>query len=293
MKDRILLQLLRVLPRNAYSRALGRVGSVPLPRGLRSTALGLFARRYGIDTDEAELPLSDYPSLDAFFTRRIKAGLRPVDPRPDVVVSPADGRLAATGRITDGRLLQVKGLDYRLDQLLQDPEAERWFAGGSFCTIYLCPTDYHRVHFPAAGAVLGYRYLPGTLYPVNTFGVSNIHDLFVINERLVTYQRSASLGHMAVIMVGALAVGRISLSYDGLETNGGGLRTPALRRYEEPLERAAGDELGVFHLGSTVVLLCEDGSLSATGAQGARVRVGQALMLRSEAPGPRGAAHHR
>jgi len=280
MKDRILLQLLRVLPRNAYSRALGRVGSLPLPPGVRTAALRLFARRYSIDPDEAELPLSEYASLNAFFTRRLKPGLRPIDPRPEVVVSPSDGALAASGRVTDGHLLQVKGLDYRLDQLLQDRQAEGWFEGGSYCTVYLCPSDYHRVHFPAAGSLLGYRYLPGTLYPVNSFGVRNVHDLFVVNERMVTYLRTEAHGHMAVVMVGALAVGRISVAYDSLETNAGGLRTPAVARFEQPRPCAAGDDLGVFHLGSTVVLLCEDPELSPTLPEGARVRMGQVLLDR-------------
>ncbi len=280
MKEDLLLRTLELLPRNAYSRLMGRLAEVPLPPRLREPALRLFARRTGVDLGEVELPLSEYPSLGAFFARRLRAGLRPPDPRPGLVLAPADGHVTQSGALEAGRLLQVKGKDYGVQQLLQDPEMAGRFRGGSYATVYLCPADYHRVHFPCAGRVLGYRYLPGTLYPVNDLATRRIPELFVQNERVTTYLESPEHGLIALVMVGALAVGRMSLAYADLQTNGGPLRVPTRRSFEPALEVAAGAELGTFHLGSTVVLLCETAGLRSALPAGAEVRMGQALLQR-------------
>lgn len=284
MNELLLLQLVRILPKNVYSRWVGRLSSVRLPRRLRSPVYGWYARRYGVALDEVELELPEYPTLHSFFTRSLKPGLRPLADGARAILSPADGRLASCGAIDGQRLFQIKGLSYTLGALLRDAEAEAALEGGSYATIYLAPADYHRVHFPVSGRVTGYRYLPGTLFPVNDLGVRNISDLFVINERLITYVETAQHGRVAVVMVGAMAVGRITVSYDPIETNRPGRRQAQRVLFPEPLEKQVGEELGVFHLGSTVLVLTQRPGMKVALAEGSLIRMGERLLLPAEDP---------
>jgi len=283
MNERLLLQIVRIVPKNIYSRWVGRISSLRLPRRLRSPLYGWYARRYGVALDEVELGLDDYPTLHSFFTRSLKPGMRQLERLPEAILSPSDGRLAACGQLDGERLLQVKGSSYALDRLLHDPEAEAELRGGSYATIYLAPADYHRVHFPAAGRVTGFGYMPGTLFPVNELGLRNIDGLYVVNERLTTYLETARHGLVAVVMVGAMAVGRITVSYDPIETNRPGRREERRVVYTEPLQKEAGEELGVFHLGSTVLVLTQRAGMKPILPEGSQIRMGQVLLLPGDA----------
>jgi len=279
MNDRLLIDLLRLAPKNLYSHWLGRVSEVPIPRPLRTRILGLYAARFGAAVEEASLPLTEYPSLHAFFTRQLAPGVRPVTDLPDGLVSPADGRVAACGQVEERQLLQVKGRRYSLHELLQEPAAEESLQRGSYATVYLAPGDYHRVHFPAGGEIVGYRYLPGTLFPVNPAGQRHVRDLYTINERLVTHVASPTQGRVSIVMVGALAVGRISVSYAPIVTNARTGHPAAQVTLSPPRPCQAGDELGVFHLGSTVVVICERPGLHPIVPEGNVVRMGQPLLV--------------
>jgi phosphatidylserine decarboxylase len=210
--------------------------------------------------DEAELPLASYRTFGSFFTRRLKAGARPIAPGDGVPISPVDGAVSACGIGEAGRLFQAKGRDYLLSALLADADEARRFEGGSYATLYLSPRDYHRIHAPLGGSILGYSYVPGKLWPVNRPSVRGVPDLFAVNERVVTYLETP-LGHVAVVAVGATCVGRIRLAYeDDVITDAG--HAASKRRYDVPPRVAKGEELGVFEMGSTVILLFERGRVA-------------------------------
>jgi phosphatidylserine decarboxylase len=269
---------LRVLPRKRLSRLLGRLARVEAPEPFLTTAMRAYCRAYGVDLRECEVPPQGFDTFDAFFTRRLKAGARAIDPDPDALVSPADGRVEDIGPIHGGASFLVKGRRYDVSELLGDAAAGVELEGGSFAVIYLSPRDYHRVHAPVDGAVTALRHVPGTLFPVNTFGVRHVPNLLARNERVVVHQRSAIHGRVVTVLVGAVGVGRISVSFDdSVITNDG--RQAGLRVYgDAPPQLGRGAELGVFHLGSTVVLFTEPGvPLELLADIGSRVRVGQAI----------------
>ncbi|HTP29333.1 MAG TPA: archaetidylserine decarboxylase, partial [Anaeromyxobacteraceae bacterium] len=258
-------------------RAAGCAARAKVPARARQMALRAFVRAFGVDEREAEFPLEAYSTLEAFFTRRLRPGARPIVAGESTVVSPVDGRVAAVGEAVAGRLLQAKGCDYSLERLLDSPLDGQPFAGGAYVTLYLSPRDYHRIHAPLGGEIEGYRYIPGDLFPVNAIGCRWVPELFCTNERLVTYLKT-SAGRVAVVKVGALCVGRIRASYDpDLVTNAG--RSPSRRWYEKPISIRKGEDLGVFELGSTVILLFEKNRVALDGAlvEGASVRMGQAI----------------
>jgi phosphatidylserine decarboxylase len=276
MNQRLGLALVKLLPKNALSRAVGRLARARISR----VAIPRFAKTFNIDLTEAAKDISEYTTLVEFFTRELKPGIRPVDPDPGVLVSPVDGRVAQFGRLDRGELIQAKGVTYTATQLLADAEMARRYEGGYFITIYLSPRDYHRIHTPAAGEVVAATYVPGALWPVNAIGVEGVPGLFAKNERLITYLET-EFGRVAVVKVGATIVGSVKVVYDetlGTNVRGGRI---ARRTYAGPnLAKAA--ELGRFEFGSTVILLVEPGRLEwAPGVQhGAFVRLGEALLRR-------------
>ena len=261
------------------SRVLGWLSDLPLPRPLRGPLIHAYARAYGVDLSEAALPPSDYPSFNAFFTRRLRPGVRPIDASPGVVVAPCDSRLSAIGRVPEDLLLeQVKGEGCTLPALLGSDEDAKAFKGGVCATLYLSPAMYHRVHSPIDGEVVAWRYVPGRLFPVNAMGVRSVPGLLARNERVVVRMETAAHGAVAVVLVGAANVGRIGLAFADLITNVG--RAAGETRPASKVELRRGDELGVFNLGSTVVLLLASPRLEHGPPSGSLVRVGEALFRR-------------
>lgn len=285
---RVILAALRRLPQGVLSRGFGWLADRRVPRPLRRPVLGGFARATGIRLEDAERPLPEYTSVNQLFVRRLRAGIRswPGDPR--VLASPVDGVLGRSGQVRDGTLIQAKGLEYTVAQLLgsggHDPFAPATFSRGSFITLYLSPRHYHRIHTPLPGTISRAAHRPGALLPVNRPAVERIEGLFARNERLTAFMETA-LGPVAVVAVGAYNVGRISTAFDpawsgerrGWVTN----RTdplPGERRYDPPIPVEAGDELMAFHLGSTVILLTRDPlALDPSVRPGVEVVVGQPL----------------
>ncbi|MGB5810446.1 MAG: archaetidylserine decarboxylase [Polyangiales bacterium] len=269
----------RALPRKRLSRALGRLAAAKAPQSIVDMAVATFVRAYEVDLSEVDMPKDGFRTFDDFFTRRLVEGARPVDPDPLGIVSPADGRVEDLGPLRAGAELIVKGQPYTAADLLGDPEAARLYEGGHYFIVYLSPRDYHRVHAPTCGTVPYVRYIPGTLFPVNRIGTDHIPQLFARNERLAIVQESVVHGTVTTIMVGAIGVGRIGLSFDDLQTNQGD--TPGVRRYTDVrVERDRGEELGVFHMGSTAIVMIPSGyPLDVDVAPGAMVRMGQRLAL--------------
>jgi phosphatidylserine decarboxylase len=263
----------------ALSRVAARLADLRLPGPVLRALLRTYVRAYRVDMSEAAEPLAAYPTFNAFFTRRLRDGARPVAAGRGVIVSPADARLQSVGAVpADGRLEQIKGRRYGLAELLGDPAEAAAFSGGVHATLYLSPSMYHRVHVPVDGRITGWRYLPGRLYPVNALAVRNVEGLFTVNERVVVTIEGDDVGPVAVVLVGATNVGRITLAFDPLSTNAGG--PPRQVRLEPPRPVRRGDDLGAFNLGSTVVLLSADPSLETVGREGDIVRVGQPLWSR-------------
>jgi phosphatidylserine decarboxylase len=220
-----------------------------------------FARIYGIDLSEAEKPLAEYTGFDDFFTRRLRDGLRPVDMAPGRVVSPADGKVVESGLVEAGKLLQAKGVLFSLEELLGDAEAAGRLEGGAFLITYLSPKDYHRVHSPVAGNVVGWRHIPGVLFPVNAGSVRREPRLFVGNERFVTFIEGET-GFAAVVMVAAVGVGHVTAAYDDeVATHWSKFLRAGVshRHYDQPRPIARGGELGTFHLGSTTIAVFAPG----------------------------------
>jgi len=261
---------------------MGRLADLTTPPALVQQAIRSFVRIYGVELDEAIVPSEGFDSFDAFFTRALKVGARTVDQRPDVVVSPADGRVEDLGTIARGASFLVKGFEYEVGELLGAPEEAALFQGGTFFIVYLSPRDYHRVHAPVDGRVRRARHVDGTLYPVNSIGLRYVPKLCARNERVVTMQ-SSRFGPVATIMVGAIGVGRISVSYDARITTNRGPKAGTLDYQERGPTLARGGEIGRFHLGSTAIVLLGPGHRFASEVvAGTHVRMGQAVLRSQE-----------
>lgn len=282
-RDRAYIDLLRWTPKGALSHGIGWLSRRYIPRPMRRKFYTQFARRAGIDLATIDRPIDDYRNLDEFFTRGLQPGSRPIAPGNDVVVSPCDGVLSEAGVTEGGRILQCKGRDYTVRGLLADEVEARTFEGGAFATIYLAPSNYHRVHAPTGDSVTGYHHIPGAFFPVNAASVRHVAGLFSINERLVTYLQGP-LGRVAVVMVAATGVGHITVSYDTVETHRrqSGRQHGWTQHYAQARPLPKGAELGTFHLGSTVILLFQPGRVTLAGLERGRpVQVGQPLGYRA------------
>jgi len=279
MRDGLIISLLSVVPKNQTTRLMGLVSRL----GLSRLANRAFAWRYGINLDECVGSPGDYPTLAEFFLRPLLPEARPIDADPAVLVSPADSVVHTFGRITDGTFAQsdtrsgsIAGLVGAADPRTESapPMGGEQFEGGHYAVLYLSPKDYHRVHSPRAGRLIRSRYLSGRLWPVFPTATRRIDGLFDRNERLI-FQLDTDHGTIAVAMIGAFGVGRMTSPHADIITNTGG---PARDVHQDsPPEVARGAELGSFGLGSTVILLLPPGDFSWELTPGAPVKMGQTI----------------
>ncbi|HVV87768.1 MAG TPA: archaetidylserine decarboxylase [Kofleriaceae bacterium] len=281
LRERLLVDSFRWAPTGLYSALVGWGARTRLPRPLRAPLYGAFARAVDARTDEAGAPLSEYASFGDFFARHLRPGVRPI--ADGELVSPCDGLVASAGPIAGETLVQAKGRDYTVGELVVDETLAQAVHDGQFATIYLSPRDYHRVHAPAAGVLRGYHYVPGKKWPVSLPFVRGVDRLFAVNERVVI-ELTTAWGRAAVVMVAAAGVGNVWLTHLG---DGGGdtraWRSAAVpHREEASVPLAPGDELGAFLLGSTVIILLPAGAPRLHLGEGDVVRVGQALDAAGE-----------
>jgi phosphatidylserine decarboxylase len=239
--------ILYLLPKNIISRIMGFI--LHLPFG--SWAIYLFARFYRIDLSEAEKDYTEYRSIGDFFIRKLKAQARPIANSP--LVHPSDSLISQIGKIDQGTLIQAKNHRYKISDFLKRKTAENEFADGLFITYYLCPTDYHRVHSPFDGDITSVHYVPGQLWPVNHWSTENIENLFCINERVIV-NFNTEWGPVSLVLVGATNVGKISLSFEKNIVSNQGQHKPQFISYDQPIKIQKGAELGIFHMGSTVIM---------------------------------------
>jgi phosphatidylserine decarboxylase len=263
-------QVLRVVPRVRLSQAVGKLCDASVPSPINRIATSLYCRAYRVNLDEAEAN-GGYASFDQFFTRRLRDGVRPIADAG--IVSPADGRLEQLGPVRPNGRIAVKAAEYSVGELIGDDNDAPRYSGGSFGVVYLSPRDYHRVHSPVAGKLTLVRSLPGDLYPVNSIGERHIPNLFVRNQRVALVIDTPALGRVTVVMVGAIIVGRITVT-----ALGGDDTRPGIYPLEPAVSLNPGDELGVFHLGSTAVLFVEP-QVSLAHDLGS-IRYGEALSSR-------------
>jgi phosphatidylserine decarboxylase len=269
------------LPQKFISRCAGFLADSRIPF-LKNALIRLFSRAYEIDLSEAIIEHGeDYPSFNAFFTRKLKSNARPLPQNPAIICSPADGFISEIGLIQEDRVYQAKNHHYTLTELLGgDAALSHSFLNGNFLTVYLAPKNYHRVHMPFNGTLREMIYVPGKLFSVNDFSVNRVPQLFARNERVVSIF-DTDLGPMAVILVGAIIVGSIETVWAGSVTSPRG-KTIARWDYSHThprMELQRGEELGLFRLGSTAIVLFSEKMIEwdPIFKSGMSVQMGQAV----------------
>jgi phosphatidylserine decarboxylase len=277
--DELFVLLQKALPKQLLSRGMHSLAR-SRQHSVRNAMIGAVLRAYPqIDMREALQPDPFiYESFNAFFTRALRPGARPLADAPDVAACPVDGTVSQLGRTESGQLLQAKGLRYGCDELLADAGTSARYLGGSFACLYLAPYNYHRIHMPLDGVLRSTRYVPGELYSVNAATARGVPQLFARNERVVC-DFDTDAGPLCMVLVGALFVGSIETVYAG-EINPPPGRAGAARSVEAGVGRrfARGEELGRFNMGSTVIVLFGRAATFAPRVEpGSPVRMGQAL----------------
>jgi phosphatidylserine decarboxylase len=243
---------------------------------LKNLIIRFVVKRFHVDMSLAqhEDPLS-YPSFNAFFTRALKPEARPIS--PDGVVSPVDGKVSQCGRIAADRLLQAKGHEFSLYALLAgDGTRAGQFENGDFATIYLAPRDYHRIHMPLGGTLREMVFVPGDLFSVSEATAQLVPGLFARNERVICYF-DTERGPLAMVLVGAIFVGSMQTVWHGEVRSSRQLQRWTYSGEDAP-RFAAGEEMGRFNMGSTVILLHPQHAVDLhAGLPGSRVKMGEKI----------------
>jgi len=246
-------QIVRVLPRTRITRAAGHLADYAWPDLLGKAVVHFYCRAYNVKLDEC-CKRDGYTSFDDFFTRELREGARTLPSDPRIVISPADGRIDSLGRV-DGHRFEVKGRPYEVSELVGDSAEAKRYEGGSGCVVYLSPRDYHRVHSPVAGKIVAVRSMRGDYYPVNAIGIQHVPKLLVRNRRVAIVIDSQGFGLVTVVMVSAMVVGRITVT--GIDARDVPIGCHTLK---PPRAIARGEQIGIFHLGSTAVVFFEPGA---------------------------------
>ena len=277
-KDKLFIGFQYLAPQQFLSSAAGCLAECETTC-VKNFFIKHFIRQYGVNMAEAAEPdYTQYKNFNAFFTRALAQGVRPMA-AGNSVISPADGAISQLGNIEDGRIFQAKGQCYTALELLAGNQTlAQHFTNGIFATIYLSPRDYHRVHAPISGTLSDMIYVPGDLFSVNTTTANHVPRLFSRNERLITVF-DTEMGKVAVVLVGAMIVAGIETAWAGQITPP---RKKSILRFETkatPVQLQKGDELGRFKLGSTAILLFEKDKvrLNETLNATSPVRMGDAL----------------
>ena len=276
--DYVRVALQYLYPKHLLSGLIFRLMRIRY-KPIKDRQIRWFTKRYQVDLKIALQPdPAAYPDFNAFFTRALRAEVRPITSDEQYIASPVDGEISQGGDITNGRLLQAKGHTYSLENLLGgDAERCNRLANGKFLTVYLAPKDYHRIHSPISGRLLEMVYVPGDLFSVNQSTTRIVPNLFARNERVVCLF-ATNAGLMAVVMVGAVLVGSIETVWAGTVTPARP-RRKRIWRYDgsndEPIRFKKGEEIGRFNMGSTVIVILP----GATSRWNAEVRPGRAVMV--------------
>jgi len=284
VSERSAVWLQYLLPKQALTAFAGFVASHE--RGWVTTEIiRRFVAKYQVNMAEAANPdIASYPSFNAFFTRALRPGARPLAAAD--LICPVDGAISQFGAIERDQIFQAKGHRYSTTALVGgDAALAARFDNGSFATLYLSPRDYHRIHMPCDGRLVRMIYVPGDLFSVNPTTARGVPGLFARNERVVCVFESA-LGPFVLVLVGATIVGSMATVWHGVVNPP---RPGHLRQWDYPAgdqpapELRQGEEMGRFLLGSTVVMLfpasAGGGSLAFNPdwAPGRAIQLGEAM----------------
>ncbi|MDC9726186.1 MAG: archaetidylserine decarboxylase [Gammaproteobacteria bacterium] len=245
-----------LIPQHALSVLMHRLTRCEIT-WFKNGFIRFITAKYKVDINEAaQTDLDYFPSFNAFFTRELRSGVRPLAKGDAVITSPVDGVISQIGDITNNQIVQAKGREYSVLELLGGDEVlAKQFEQGQFATIYLSPRDYHRIHMPLSGTLQKMTYIPGKLFSVNPRTARAVPKLFARNERVVTVFETQQ-GPIVMVLVGAIFVG-------SMETVWQGMITPPYSKEiqhwtymdEQAITLQKGEEMGRFNMGSTVVLL--------------------------------------
>jgi len=268
---------IRLIPQHGLSNLIYKITRIRSP-WFKNWAIRTFINQFNVDMSLAmQAEAEAYKDFNSFFTRPLRKGARPIC--NDGICCPVDGTISQIGSIVDNTLVQAKNHSYDLTALLGGSAVlANSFNSGSFCTIYLSPRDYHRIHMPLDGCLREMTYVPGKLYSVNTYTAETVPNLFAINERVLNIFDTEN-GPMALIQVGAINVGSMETVWHGMVTPPYGKEMTTWRYDKETIELNRGDEMGRFNMGSTVILLFAKDAINwqETLASTDTVRMGQCL----------------
>lgn len=258
LKDQLRHQWQSLLPQRLLTRLTWRITRVQTP-WLKDVLIRHFIRHFRVDLAEArDANPHGYTDFNAFFTRALKPGARPIAPGERVACCPVDGTVSQIGLAEADTLVQAKGHTFSLTALLGgDANRARPFQGGTFATLYLSPRDYHRIHMPMNGQLREMIHIPGRLFSVSPLTTRMVPELFARNERVACLFDTPA-GPMALVLVGAINVASIETVWAGVVTPPLG---KAIRHWDYPAEGAdavqldKGAEMGRFNMGSTVIVL--------------------------------------
>lgn len=276
IRERVAVDAIKLAPKSMYSGIVGWGARRKLPRSLRAPIYQAFANAVGAELSEVERELSDYGSLGEFFARGLKPGARVLPENEEVWAAPCDCLVAEAGPLR-GRSIEAKGRSFSLPALLSSERLALALEEGEFATLYLSPKDYHRVHAPIDCQLIGYQYVPGSLYPVGPFCVDHIENIFSMNERIVL-EFECREGTFALVMVAAAGVGNLCLTRPELQSrylrNGGQRQAVHL---DTPIAMRRGEEIGAFELGSTVILCAPPKTVELSACIGDSLQFGDAI----------------
>ena len=262
------------IPRRLATQFMGWFGkrTNPVVRDLSLAVWRLFA---DVNLDEAAK--KEFASLHDCFIRELKAGARPVDPDPDILVSPCDAIVGACGAIDGTRLYQAKGFPYTLDGLLDDPELIGLCRDGRYVTLRLSSSMYHRFHAPHDCRVEQVTYVSGDTWNTNPITVNRVEKLFCKNERAILRTRLARTGQLVTLVpVASILVASIRLHFLDVLLHLR-YRGPNVIHCDAPFRK--GEEMGWFELGSTIIVFAPAGVALADHVEpGATIRMGQPLL---------------
>jgi phosphatidylserine decarboxylase len=277
--DTLFALLQYALPHHPLSRLMGKLTRCR-NKVLKDALIRSFIRLYGVDMNEAAASDPEaYGCFNEFFTRPLKPEARPIAPGDDILACPADGAVSQIGKIGEGRIIQAKGKDYGVAELLGgDAERARPFVNGEFATIYLSPRDYHRLHMPLQGRLREMTLVPGRLFSVGNATANAVPELFARNERVAALFDTEA-GPMALVLVGAIFVASIETVWHGVVTPPAGKAVRTWHYPEFPPTLARGQEMGRFNMGSTIIVLFGENAVrwSDSLTAGTQVRMGEAL----------------
>ena len=262
------------IPHRFANRFIGWFSQIEHPL-LARAAIGVW--RAFADLDLSDSKTQRFDSLHACFTRELKPGARPIDPDPQLLTSPCDAVVGASGRVRGNQLIQAKGFPYELQDLLVDPGLVALYRDGQYVTLRLKSSMYHRFHAPHDCTVDKVTYIPGDTWNVNPVALKRVPKLFCKNERAVIRTLLGASGPVVTLVpVAAILVGGIRLHFLDLLLN---------RQYRGHSEIscqasfAKGEEMGWFEHGSTIIVFAPKGFTLCDGVEdGATIRMGSPLM---------------